>query len=168
MVIVYSAATALMLALIDPRRSFIPAWVALLWAYFRIVDVGTQKLMEVLVHSLRPAQQSSIQRTLLLSALNVYEIVAAYAIIYLLSGGVQQDTQPLASATSAFYFSTMTALTVGYGDFVPKTDATRRLAVSQVVVVALFIVAWFPVAVSLLFPRDAGPPTSHDPRTNER
>lgn len=122
------------------------------YAWFRLVDTASQKLMEILVHSVRPPLFAGIQRSVVLGVLNLFEIMACYAIIYLANGGIQRGGDSLTTAIAAFYFSAVTALTVGYGDFVPVTDGARTLVLSELVVVAIFIIAWFPRVVSLLFP----------------
>jgi hypothetical protein len=168
MVMAWAALTTLVLLLPALRGSVLPSWFALALAYFRLVDTGTQKLMEVLVHSLRPPLHASIQRTLLLSAINLYEIIASFAIIYLVGGGVEQAGKSLSTASAAFYFSTVTALTVGYGDYAPVTDQARRIVVGEIALVALFIVAWFPVAVSLLFQGRSTPGAPGASQSNTR
>ena len=68
-----------------------------------------------------------------------------YCIALILSpAGLTQGGQPLAIGPNTFdmllYFSFMTMTTVGYGDVLPASDATRILAVLQAVTGQLYLV----------------------------
>jgi len=156
MVIAWTLSTVLLLTFLHRRSPTDTAplmWTAIsIYAWFRLIDTTSQKLMELLVHSVRPPLLAGVQRSIVLGVLNLIEIVACYSVLYLANGGILHDSEGLPTATAAFYFSTVTALTVGYGDFVPTTDGARALVVSEIVVVAIFVIAWFPRVVSMLFP----------------
>jgi hypothetical protein len=152
MVLAWTLLTTLVLLIPTLRGGWIPSVLALSFAWFRLIDTISQKAMEILVHSMRPPLLAGIQRGVVLGALNLYEIIAAYAIIYLLTGGVAKNGEQLVTATSALYFSVVTTFTVGYGDFVPMTDTARQIVMSEIAGVAVFILAWFPRIVALLFP----------------
>lgn len=137
--------------------ALVPSVAAVCLAWYRLADNLSQKLQEILVHSLRRPLFAGTQRSLLLSTVNLCEIFACYAIIYLANGGVKHDKEALSTATSSLYFSVVTGLTVGYGDFVPTTDSARRLVMSEMAVVAVFVIAWFPTIAGFLFPSSSAP-----------
>ena len=143
--------------------ALLPPVVAVGLVWYRIADTLSQKLMEILVHSLRRPLFAGSQRSLLLSALNLFEIFVCYAILYLANGGVRHDKEMLSTATSSLYFSVVTGLTVGYGDFVPTTDSARRLVMSEMAVVAVFVIAWFPSVAGFLFPSSTSEERSATP-----
>jgi hypothetical protein len=88
-----------------------------------------------LVHSLRRVPTfADIQRSI------VY-----CAILFLCGGGIRHDSRLLDSPVVALYFAAVTGFTVGYGDFLPVTNPARLLAMSGMFVIAILLLAWFPV-----------------------
>lgn len=75
--------------------------------------------------------------------LNVKYIVAIWILFFVLLYGFvgayflrDQFKPPIQTRIQAFYFSVMTATTVGYGDFVPTTDQARLFTISLVILAA--------------------------------
>jgi len=77
----------------------------------------------------RPASYS---RSLILLAFNFVEFIAAFSVIYLHLGCLTSSGQPVTGWSDAFYFSTVTAATVGYGDITPLPGIGRMLATIQI------------------------------------
>jgi hypothetical protein len=154
MVLSWTGLTTVILVFGQPSalQNTLLRWSVLAFAWFRLIDTLSQKLMEILLHSLRQPLFAGVQRSIVLGALNLYEIIAAFAIIYLACGGVYRDVVPLSSATDALYFSMVTAFTVGFGDFTPKSREAQQIVMAEIGLVAVYFLAWFPRAVSLLFP----------------
>lgn len=82
-------------------------------------------------------QPFSPRRSFTLLLLNYFEIIVSFAALYRgleLVPGIQ-------SWVDALYFSTMTGLTVGYGDLKPEEPAGRLLTCAQVSILAVFVVS---------------------------
>jgi hypothetical protein len=158
MVLGWTALTTLLLFL--PRilgspagGGLLPRGAVLLYVWFRVIDVAAVNLNELLVHSIRErALFAGIQRSLLLTLVNIWEIVACFAVLYLADGGVCSREGCLSGAWTAFYFSAVTGVTVGYGDYVPVSQGSQMLVLVELSIVLLLIFAWFPAVTTLLFP----------------
>ena len=121
-------------------------------AVVRVVDIVSYQLCVVLVDS-QPKKWGlrSVERSLLLALINLYEIAVAYAILYLSIGHViTKSRTPIASALQSLYFSFVTMTTLGYGEFWPADDLTRGLVICQLSTEVLYIAAVLPVLVGSL------------------
>jgi len=122
-------------------------------AVYRVVDIVTYRLYFLLVKSqARPWTTATLRRSLVIVVVNFYETIVGYAILYLSVGHIvatSTSLQPKLSAKTAFYYSTVTAVTLGYGDYVPSDDFSRMLVVSQLFCTILFIIFIIPALVSL-------------------
>lgn len=155
MVLSWAAATT---ALLFFRSDLVvpPGRIAVFYASFRIADTMSQRLMEILVHSVRPRPLfAGIQRSLLLGAVNLYELLACFALVYWACGSIVNQQRALSGPTEALYFSTVTGFTVGFGDFFPVSDSARRLVMTEIAVVSVFVIAWFPTLAAFLFTTSA-------------
>ena len=87
----------------------------------------------------------STQRSLVLAAINYVELMLWFGLIYALNykSLYPPGTQPV----TAFYFSIITQLTIGYGD-VYATGWLRIIAAAQGLIGALFVIVVLGRAVS--------------------
>jgi voltage-gated potassium channel Kch len=132
-------------------RGYWPAVSCALAAY-RLYDIVTYRLYFLLVKSQnRPWTRSLLRRSILIVVINFFEVVIAFATLYgVLNGVTDASNMPIRTAMTAIYFSLLTMTTVGYGDFVPRTDLMRFIVVLQVVSSFLLLTFIVPALVSLL------------------
>ena len=121
--------------------------------FYRVLDIVTYRLYFLLVKSeARPWSAAKLRRSLLIGVVNFYESVVAYAVLYSTIGHVVPTNtlmQTQFTAKTALYYSTVTAVTLGYGDYVPADDFSRMLVVSQLFCTMLFLIFVIPALVSL-------------------
>jgi hypothetical protein len=99
------------------------------------------------------------RRSLAIALANVYEIVIAFAILYLQSGQVKNSCGvPLPGGTAAAYFSFITITTVGYGDYAPAGGFAQFLVVSELFCGITFLAFIIPALVSLMTAPSGDPP----------
>ena len=80
----------------------------------------------------------------------VIALVTAFATLYLEGGDVYRGNEKLSTVSDAVYFSTVTIMTLGYGDFVPTSKAGRQFVVWQLASGASLLLVVLPVLVSRL------------------
>lgn len=135
-------------------------WIAVVVASYSVVEILSTNLCVLLVDSQRPSwRAASFRRSLLLALLGFYSIVAAYAIIYLVAGGIVENKPAgdlLGSPMSAFYFSLVTMATLGYGEFVPADDFSRGIVIFQLFSELLLLLAIIPAFASNVIGQLAG------------
>lgn len=132
--------------------------IAMVLAIYDIVQISTYRMYLLLVKSRRTKwSYREARRTVVFAFVNFYETVVGYALLYLLAGNVGNQTRTLASlggvdaAVGAFYYSLVTMLTVGYGDYSPQGHLrTEVLVVTQLVTSLLFLLVIIPSTVSLV------------------
>ncbi len=132
-------------------------WLAALLIY-RIADIVTYRVYFLLIKSQeQPWKTEMLRRSIVIVALNFYESTVDFAILYRITGQVcDQSGQALASSISSLYFSLVTMATLGYGDFLPKTDLTRAIVMCQIVT-SLLLLAFIVPAIVSLFSADRAP-----------
>jgi hypothetical protein len=133
--------------------------VCLLWivAAYRAYDILVYRSYFLLVKGQQkpPWDRSAVKisRGIVFAVVNSYEIVVAYAIMYLISGHIVQGgckcNPGLSSPTTAFYFSLVTMFTFGPGDFAPNNDSMRGVMMFQMVTSVLFLIFIIPALISL-------------------
>jgi voltage-gated potassium channel len=103
----------------------------------------------------------SLNRTIILIGFNFFEYTAWFAGLYLCFSGLRAGYEIITDPAAAFYFSVVTAATVGYGDITP-IGAGRTLATFQIVASLGFmgaVVAYFIGSLERQKP-DAEPPNA--------
>ena len=136
--------------------SRIPAAIATALAIYRIVDVVDYRLFFLLVKSQeKPWMADLLRRSIVIALLNFYEVMTGFAILYVNTHSIVQvgaPSLPLTTPGSAFYYSMVTMVTLGYGDYVPATAAGKGLVVAQLSTTVLFLIFLVPALVSVLSP----------------
>lgn len=130
-------------------------------AVYRIFDIVTYRIYFLLVKSqAQPWSTSVLRRSLAIGVINFCETVVAYAILYSLSGRIVASTTALPqqafSAITALYYSTVTATTLGYGDYIPGDDLARMIVLSQLFTTIVFLIFVIPAMVSLFSSETGG------------
>jgi hypothetical protein len=77
-------------------------------------------------------------------------LVSSFGQLYLWAGGVNKGSEQLATAPDAAYFSAVTIMTLGYGDFVPTTSPSRWLAIGELSSGAMLLLLIVPALASRL------------------
>jgi hypothetical protein len=130
-----------------------PWWTVCIVGY-RVIDIVSGQLCIVLIDSQVPNWRlASVRRSVLSALLNFYEIVAAYAIIYLSVGNIIENSpskMPLSGSVQAFYYSLVTMATLGYGEFIPGNDLSRVIVIVELFTEVLFVLAIVPAVVANL------------------
>jgi hypothetical protein len=95
--------------------------------------------------SVDPANVISPQRTLVLAAINYVELMLWFGLVYALN---YKSLHGAGQPATAFYFSIITQLTIGYGDVSPEGWFLRILAALQGLIGALFVIVVLGRAIS--------------------
>ncbi len=99
---------------------------------------------------------------LFLLVLFFFALVSSFGEMYLRGDGICQSGYPdchvtysaekdlvvLKTPVDALYFSSVTMMTLGYGDYVPVTPSARKLVIWQLVSGALLLILGFPLLIS--------------------
>jgi hypothetical protein len=143
--------TAMLLISASPAAKGWLKWVVGIFAAIRIFDILKYRVYYLLVkgHKDVSKNNSHIRRRFVFALLNFYEVVVAYAILYFISGDIVRECIPLESSVAAFYYSLVTMVTLGYGDYVPKHDYSRALVISQLASSLVFLLFIIPALISL-------------------
>ena len=134
-------------------------WLVVALAAYRVVEIVTYHFAILLVDSqVETYRLISVRRSFVFAIMNLYEIVAAYALIYLVAGNIVQITTgtSLSSGTSALYYSVVTMATLGYGEFYPADDPSRAIVMVQLMTGVLFFVGIVPILAANLAPSLTG------------
>jgi ion channel len=86
------------------------------------------------------------RRSLLLSLMNYFEVILAFAIFYLHWDALAWAGK--ATATKALYFSLVTGTTVGYGDVIPNGPCGEKIVMVQLSIFLLFAVLFISTFIS--------------------
>jgi ion channel len=127
-------------------------YVAIILAWYRIADVVNYRMYFIFVKSRgRPWESAQMRRSVALALINLYEVILAFAIIYLFTGAIQDSTGKIVTDHfTALYFSFVTMATVGYGDFIPANSMARNTVMAQIATVIVLIVMLLPALISLM------------------
>jgi potassium channel LctB len=93
----------------------------MLFRIFEIVQAAANmNIFDRLRFGGRVHYTSTLARTLLMSCINFIEIIVCFGVVYAGNLALLKDGADPATWRDAFYFSTITQLTIGYGDVTPK------------------------------------------------
>jgi len=118
-------------------------------AAYRVLDILGYQMCVILIDSQNPEWRlASLRRSFLSSLVNMYEIVVAFAILYIAIASISHSSNPeliISEPATSFYYSLVTMATLGYGEFVPKDLFSRNIVVAQILSELLFLVIFVPV-----------------------
>lgn len=84
---------------------------------------------------------ASLLRSTLISVWNYLELVGWFSLFYLSVGGLEGDNKDhVLNAFDTLYFSTITQLTIGFGDLKPAGAAARILTMTQGLLGTMFLI----------------------------
>jgi hypothetical protein len=125
------------------------AWIFSGVIVYRLLDFGF-----VLLGLLLDPKSSwqSPQRLVLLAIINYIEVIISFAVLCRISSLTIPNAfnRPLAGWLDAIYYSSVTATTLGYGDFFPEHFLTKACAIGELLLVVLVVVSAIGPFVSLL------------------
>ena len=81
-----------------------------------------------------------VNRSVILLFFNFFELIASFGVIY--SAGNYLN-MPITSGIDALYFSFITGVTIGYGDYYPVNDAGKVLVMIQIISTISFLFLFF-------------------------
>lgn len=126
-------------------------------AAYRVFDIISYQLSNILVDSQVPKWRPiSIQRTYLFALINLYEIIIAFAIIYLaFARNTTESGSVICTPFQSFCYSFLTLSTLGfeelgYGKLVLTDNFSRVTVIMQIMTEILFILAIVPGFVANL------------------
>ena len=145
----------LLLAILLTCLLFLPShWgrFGVFFAAYCVADIVSYRIYFLLVKSQQqPWIRESLRRSLVMGVLNFYETIVGYAVLYLTVGHIVVTTtrSPQLAPTTALYFSTVTATTLGLGDYIPADTFTQVLVITQLLNTMLFLLFIIPALVSV-------------------
>lgn len=152
----YVAAWAALLCVSLFSRDLFWGGVAVWLAAYRLFDIIIYRVFFLIVKSQsRPWVGDLLRRSILIAVVNLFEVVVAFAIFYSRIPTIAQSGSNAAEELSpgvAAYFSLVSMLTVGYGDYVPVNAIGRWLVIAQLSTTILFVIFLVPALVSVLSP----------------
>jgi hypothetical protein len=118
------------------------AYLAAAIALWRLLETASVILFEFCIRSYRGRRPNAVHRVLILKLINLAELIVAFGILYYLPGrfGLHWMNRDFDTMIDAIYFSTVTALTLGYGDYTPTHPLLKLLAMFQLVFFVLIAV----------------------------
>jgi hypothetical protein len=122
-------------------------------ATYRLIDIVVYLLsIALLTRRYGLWRPETATRSLILAFVNVYEVVAAYELLYLGVGTLLDASTrtPITSPFTVFYYSMVTMATLGFGDVIPADTISRALVVSQLFTHLVFLLTIVPVFVAHL------------------
>jgi hypothetical protein len=87
-------------------------------------------------------------RWLLMAVVNVVQVVLCFAVFALYYG--MQFKPNIVDPASAIYFSTVTFMTLGYGDISPCSPQTKALVCLELLTFLLFLLVKLPIALTVV------------------
>lgn len=130
---------------------------AFAFAVYRAYDIVVYRLYFFFVKSRTdPWKPIELYQSLFIVFINIYETIVAYAIIYLYKDAIvatadfitSGKARVLPNAITALYYSAITLLTVGYGDFVPKQETGRIIVLMELATGLVFLAFVAPALIS--------------------
>ena len=125
---------------------------AFVCALYRAYDIFQYRFHFIFVKSkTEPWDPNNIRHHLGYAFVNLYEIVAAYAILYLSLEAVCHGNPPqsMNQFVTAFYYSLVTMMTVGYGDYTPCDWSGQIIVIAQLATSFFLLAFIIPGLVSL-------------------
>ena len=108
------------------------------------------RIVEIIGRTVDVTNVISPIRTLVLAAINYVELALCFGVIYALNYQcLHEASRPITRPITAFYFSIITQLTIGYGDVYPR-GWLRLVVAAQGLIAALFVVSVFARAIGAL------------------
>lgn len=99
-------------------------------------------------------------RWLIVSFINIFVVILAFAILFLEHG--LQFAPTITDATTAIYMSTVTFTTLGYGDIKPICSVGKRLVLLELSYFLFFLLIKIPLAVSVIRTESRDKPSNKD------
>lgn len=81
-----------------------------------------------------------VNRSVILLFFNFFEVIASFAVVYARGNYLNM---PINSWVDALYFSFITGVTIGYGDFYPITEKGKVLVMLQIISTISFLFLFF-------------------------
>ena len=127
----------------------LPKWASWVFA-FEIWDICSYRVYFFLVKSQVEPWRANLRRTLLIAFMNCIEIILGFSIIYFQYGDIAQNNcqHKLSTSVDALYFSVVTIMTVGYGDFAPCSEIGRVLVIGEISTSFVFVIVTAPLLLS--------------------
>jgi len=108
------------------------------------------RIVEILGRTVDVTYVIDPRRTLVLAGINYVELALCFGVIYALNYQcLHEASRPIARPITAFYFSIITQLTIGYGDVYPR-GLLRVVVAAQGLIAALFLILVFARAIGAL------------------
>jgi voltage-gated potassium channel Kch len=124
------------------------AWYVAIWA---LLDNGAVVARDFVispaVHDGRLVYADA-RRWVLLTALNLIQIILSFALLFLVYACYFNP--PIDRALTAIYYSVVTFITLGYGDYRPTLQEGRGLVIGELAFVLAFLPIKLPIAVAVL------------------
>lgn len=117
-----------------------------LWNHFGLYIFNIYLLIETFLHIFHkiflPEHDHSkmANRSIILLFFNFIEVIASFGVIYAAGNYLNQ---PLQSWIDALYFSFITGVTIGYGDFHPVNENGKILVILQILSTMAFLFLFF-------------------------
>jgi len=83
---------------------------------------------------------SSVLRSTMIAVWNYLELIGWFSLFYLKAGGLKSDGCAPIGWFDALYFSTVSQLTIGFGDLKPELPVARCLAMGQGLLGTMFVI----------------------------
>lgn len=112
------------------------------WLFFFNIYLLLETFLYVFHKIFLPEHNSSklANRSIILLFFNFIEVIASFGVIYAAGNYLNQ---PVESWIDALYFSFITGVTIGYGDFHPVNDMGKILVMIQVMSTLSFLFLFF-------------------------
>ncbi len=94
---------------------------------------------------------SSLKRKIILTFVDYISLILIFANFYLTCGEVLKNKSMLEGSLQSIYFSSVTGLTIGYGDFTPSGKIAQALVVIQSIIFLGYILIFFGYYFSKFF-----------------
>ena len=117
-----------------------------LWNHFGLYIFNIYLLVETFLHIFHKIflpehdHDKMVNRSIILLFFNFIEVIASFGVIYAAGNYLNQ---PVQSWVDALYFSFITGVTIGYGDFHPVNEQGKILVMIQILSTMAFLFLFF-------------------------